>query len=246
MEGRAAAGNSGASFHAGPMGRATFRAPAFAESDFSLDKRAWVSAGSGSQKLVFEPKISGVYDLYAFCGSGDPVSRALLLCDGAVVARGSGGGHLLSASLAAGKRYVLEIQLRWDCTLEWMRHVAGRSLLLPEVLDSDVTQGVDSAAGKRPVVCLYRPERPHGDLSFGGSETGERFPARGNLRRDGHPAGAIPIPGRSGVSVSGRGSGEDVLSAGLRRGHGSWKIPGAEKELSRAGPGTVGDFSPGT
>lgn len=117
-------------------------APAFAENDFSLDKRAWVSAGSGSQKLAFEPKISGVYDLYAFCGSGDPVSRALLLCDGAVVARGSGGGHLLSASLAAGKRYVLEIQLRWDCTLEWMRHMTGRSLLLPEVLDSDVTQGV--------------------------------------------------------------------------------------------------------
>ena len=51
-------------------------------------------------------------------------------------------GHLLSASLAAGKRYVLEIQLRWDCTLEWMRHMTGRSLLLPEVLDSDVTQGV--------------------------------------------------------------------------------------------------------
>ena len=100
--------------------------------------------------------------------------------------------------------------------------------------------GRDSAAGKRPVVCLYRPERPHGDLSFGG-RSGERFPARGNLRRDGHPAGAIPIPGRSGVSVSGRGSGEDVLSAGLRRGHGSWKIPGAEKELSRAGPGTIGD-----
>ena len=50
-------------------------APAFAENDFSLDKRAWVSAGSGSQKLAFEPKISGVYDLYAFCGSGDPTAR---------------------------------------------------------------------------------------------------------------------------------------------------------------------------
>ena len=116
--------------------------PARAENDFSLDKRAWISAEGGFQRLSFEPKISGVYDLFAFCGSEDPVSRALLLCDGAVVARGSGGGHLFSASLAAGKRYVLEIQLRWDCALEWMRHMSGRSLLMPETLEGEMTQGI--------------------------------------------------------------------------------------------------------
>lgn len=116
-----------------------FCAHAEPEPVFSEDWRCTLQLRAGHRVSVsFTPEVSGAYDLFVF--GGGKLSFAAIYSGGREIVRGAGGGHILTAELAAGQKYVLETEGSGEVGIELMRHVAGRSLLVPKEL-------TDSASG---------------------------------------------------------------------------------------------------
>lgn len=109
---------------------------------FSKDLRAMPELGEGDTLyLNFSVDVTGTYDLYAFAGNG-VLRKAVLRAGGQVTARGTGAGHVFTASLSAGMEYELEIEGTGRVEIELMRHAPGRSILMPESMGADGGGGV--------------------------------------------------------------------------------------------------------
>ena len=99
---------------------------------FSDDWRYAAEFGkNGKFTIEFRPDVSGSYDLYAFCGEGSKVSRAVLRGENGIIAAGSGEKLMFTADLSANQRYALEVEGAGNVVFELMRHMTGRSILLP-------------------------------------------------------------------------------------------------------------------
>ena len=109
---------------------------------FSDDWRVYTEL-SGGVNVAFTPPAGGLYDIFLL---GDVrVDRAAILLDGVEIV--SGGGSLKNVELEAGTEYVLTASGEGECTIELMRHTAGRSMTWPASIGSAETNGFIARPG---------------------------------------------------------------------------------------------------